>query len=408
MFSSALSWGALGRTFLACCRFLPVTCVIAACGLPLYAQALPFVPVEGLSDAHWKALEQRIRDAQAGRPGRAINILQLGDSHTAGEYLSGRMRQHFQALFGNGGVGMLPPGNIKDHPFFQARILASAQWNATRVKDAQASPLGLGGYAGYALSPYQTIMYELPKSASVSRLYVYSKGAGSPESLFKFYEDGNELPPVRAPRSTRDGRTVFDLEGAPSRLTILAKRAEPDFELLGLTVAGAKSGATYSSIGVIGATLDVLKNWDSDTTRNQIRDYAPALLILAFGTNDVANPDFSRDRFQDALTYTADWVRRNAPDAAVLLVMPPRAPGFRPRSMQNLESARLTMRMAARQYHWRVWDWSVLTDSNCIASCATPDSVAFFGQDGIHLTRLGYETTADSLYQAIMTSGKHF
>ena len=66
------------------------------------------------------------------------------------------------------------------------------------------------------------------------------------------------------------------------------------------------------------------------------------------------------------------------------------------------------MRIAAREYHWRVWDWSVLTDSNCITSCSTPDSVSFFGQDGIHLTRLGYETTADSLYQAIMTSGKHF
>lgn len=402
-------WSALLRLLMERSRILAATGALLLWGLSPCAQALPFVPVEGVSDARWKALEQRLKEAQAGNPGRAINILQLGDSHTAGEYLSGRMRQHFQSLFGVGSVGMLPPGNIKDHPVFQARISASSQWNAQRIKsDGPAPALGLGGYTGFGLSPYQTIMYELSKTANVSRLYVYSKGGSTPENLFKFYEDGNELTPLHVSRAARDGRTVFELNGAPNRLTILAKKAESDFQLLGVTVAGARSGATYSSIGVIGATLDVLRNWDSEVTRNEIKDYSPALLILAFGTNDVVNPDFSRDKFLNTLAYTADWVRRNAPDSAVLLVMPPRAPGFRPRSMQNLESARLTMRMAARQYHWRVWDWSVLTDRNCVTSCSTPDSVAFFGQDGIHLTRLGYETTADSLYEAILSSGKHF
>lgn len=391
------------------CRGLLLIGGMLLCCLSMAAQALPFVPVEGQSDAHWKALEQRIREAREGGAARAINILQLGDSHTAGEYLPGRMRQHFQTLFGVGGVGMLPPGNIKDHPTALARISGSPQWAALRVKNSGAGPaLGLGGYIGYGTSPYQTVMYDLPRTAEASRLYVYSRGQGNQENLFRFYEDGHELEPLRVPRNGRDGRTVFDLRGRPGRLTILAKRPEDDFRLLGVTIDGGDHGATYSSIGVIGATLDVLHGWDSEITRNQIRDYAPALLVLAFGTNDVVNPDFSRERFQATLAYTAGWIRRNAPDAAVLLVMPPRAPGFRPQGKQNLESARLVMRIAARQYRWRVWDWSVLTDRNCITSCSTPDAVPFFGPDGIHMTKLGYETTADSLYEAIINSSKHF
>ena len=39
-----------------------------------------------------------------------VVILQIGDSHTANDSFSGRLRELFQARFGDAGRGVLPPG----------------------------------------------------------------------------------------------------------------------------------------------------------------------------------------------------------------------------------------------------------------------------------------------------------
>ena len=36
--------------------------------------------------------------------------MQIGDSHTANDSFSGRLRELFQARFGDAGRGVLPPG----------------------------------------------------------------------------------------------------------------------------------------------------------------------------------------------------------------------------------------------------------------------------------------------------------
>lgn len=389
--------------------FWPLLCVLILlmAGFTADAKAHPFVPVEGKSDARWKALEKRLQNALAGNPGEGINILQLGDSHTAGYAFPDSMRQHFQSLFGVGSVGLLPPGNIRRHPVSVANISSSTQWLTDRPRyDGGALPLGLGGYLGAGRTSYQSVEYEIAGLTRPSRVYVYSRGQGRPENQFSLYANRSRMEPVRQ-KVIRKGRTVFEVPSGVNHLTLLSKPARSAFELLGLTVMG-NGGATYSSVGVIGATIDVLRGWDSDITRNQIRDFDPDLLIIAFGTNDVVNSSFSRDAFFQSLTYTAAWIRRNAPDAAVLLVMPPNAPGFKPYSVRNLETARMTMRIAARRFNWRVWDWASLTAQNCVSGCGTPDAVPFFGPDGIHMTKQGYETTADALYTSIISSYKHY
>lgn len=385
-------------------------CVTAMMVLPAWGV---FVPIEGTADARWRNLAQQFREGQGGKGNRALNVLQLGDSHTAGEYWSERLRTRFRESFGAGGIGLLPPGVVKDHPVYEVRVLPSPQWVTVREKASakkDSETLGLGGYVGYGSAPYQTVIYKFSKSTDIARLYVYSKGpAGTADRGFKLFVDGAEVipRPGKAAASTV-GHTVFDLPKPGSRLTLLVKGGEDAFKLFGISGPGRDHGVTFSSIGVIGATLDVLRSWDSDITRQQIKDYAPALLILAFGTNDVVSPDFTEEKFSETLQQTASWIRRNAPDAAVLFIMPPSAPGFNIRSMQNAQTARILIRHASRQYHWRVWDWSVLTEKNCVTSCATPDAVPFFRGDGIHLTKAGYETTADALFDALITSDRHF
>lgn len=387
-------------------RGLFMVCMLGCAGSAL---ALPSVPLEGLEDARWQSFERGLKELQAGRASRPMNILQLGDSHTAGEYLSGRIRQRFQSRYGNAGPGILPPGPIKNHPVFLAKTSPSPQWVTVRErrtpgKSATASA-GLGGYIGYGNAPYQSVMFELPKTADLSRAYVYSAGNLEAGQRFRLYQGGVELAPSAARgQAQEDGRTVFDLAAGSPRLTLLARGGTADeSRFFGLTGTSKAPGVAFSSIGVNGAKLSILQEWDGEITRAQLRDYAPVLLILVFGTNDVVDPNFSRDQFAEDLRRTADWLRRNAPDTAVLLVTPPQAPAFRERSSQNLEAVRSLMRQLAAENRWRVWDWSALLNRNCYVSCFNVDSGPAFQSDGIHLTRKAYELTADVLFEALVS-----
>jgi hypothetical protein len=93
---------------------------------------------------------------------RPLHILQIGDSHTAGDAITSAWRENWQARLGNGGRGMLPPG----HPFkgFRARGLAittSPGWTLKGIFGAVAAeprpPIGLSGYTLLSTSAGATL-----------------------------------------------------------------------------------------------------------------------------------------------------------------------------------------------------------------------------------------------------------
>jgi hypothetical protein len=49
-----------------------------------------------------------------GRDGKPVHILQIGDSHSAGDAITGAWRDLLQGRYGSGGRGVLPPGRPYD------------------------------------------------------------------------------------------------------------------------------------------------------------------------------------------------------------------------------------------------------------------------------------------------------
>src|SRR5262249_2014615 len=49
-------------------------------------------------------------DVKSGARRRPVHVIQLGDSHTAADHITGALRARLQARFGEGGRGALPPG----------------------------------------------------------------------------------------------------------------------------------------------------------------------------------------------------------------------------------------------------------------------------------------------------------
>src|SRR5262249_42631252 len=79
------------------------------------------------------------------RPGTGVGrVLQIGDSHTANDSLSGRVRERLQARFGAAGRGWLPAGI--PFKFYRPQLVSVSEsgWQHYRPADRDAGvPLGL-------------------------------------------------------------------------------------------------------------------------------------------------------------------------------------------------------------------------------------------------------------------------
>ena len=381
-----------------------------AVGLASVAQALPLVALDAPADKRWRTLEAGLARLASSRQAAPVRILQLGDSHTAGGYFSHRLEQRLHERFGAGIGGILPPGEAGAGGPLDVRIAQSPRWNTAQVRgrDARANyNMGLGGFVGSGAAPYQTVSYTFPEHSSLARLFVYSESVDPAARPFRLYQGEYERLPSYA-RGSAPSRTraVFDLRGESERLTLLSRGDSSQFRLLGLVALSPTPGVVFSAFGLNGARLGVLDDWDSDITRAQLRDFNPHLLILAFGTNDVVNTRYNPLEFQQSLENTAAWLARHAPQAAVLIVKPPHAPQHGGETNDNLRSARGIMDRVARAHGWRTWDWSAVTGAACTPTCRTASGEAMFQPDGIHLSRKGYEESADALFEAIL-AGMH-
>lgn len=382
------------------------------------AQAGARFPLEGRGNDRWFSLELRLGTLRYSHQGQAVRILQLGDSHTAGVFFPVRLAERLHRDFGYAGTGILPPGYLDKQPAILAGVSQTAQWSVQQVHrrataggagGAAGSPVGLGGLVGSGSSPYQMVTYEFPRNVGLKRFVVYSDGQGQGGVPFRLY-DGTREVPLAAEAGGDPGkriRSVFQLRGTEERLTLVSRADAQQSRLLGVSAQTSLSGVMFSRIGMNGATFAALGEWDSEPVHAQLQDYAPDLLILAFGTNDVVNnASFTPEKFRQSLQRTADWISHHVPNAAILLVTPPHAPKHGEATNANLKAARTLMRQIADERGWRVWDWSRLTAARCDPQCRVDSGEAMFQPDGIHLTRKGYEATGDAIAEAIAAGAR--
>ena len=395
-------------------------------------------PIEGHADARWQALSSRIKTAETG--GRRLTILQIGDSHTAGDYMTGRLRELAQQCFGDGGPGFLLPGRIKAQRSSQVQFHASPQWQTLREKMA-----GLGGFIAGGKRSFQTLEIALPNALSDSQVALYVRQRRADLAPFSLYSGGVNQSFAGQTLIESEGdfdvyRYTATLASPASSVTLVARRDLSELGVLGVQWASSKGGAVVSHLGVNGARIGLLDEWRSNTVKAQLKDIAPDLVILAFGTNDAADSTLTPDAFAQSLERTREWLSEYVRDAAVLIILPPdslvRSPQCSQRvgksrrhsgkarpaplcyqntipagvcgvqSNPRLHELRSQMRQAAERYQWRVWDWSALTGQNCGARLWQHEGGTLYQPDGIHLTPEGYGVSADHLFRAILAPGR--
>ena len=248
----------------------------------------------------------------------SLHILQYGDSHTASDDWANQMRQDFQAKFGAGGPGFTLPG----HPFlgyrrFDSRGNNSRGWYTGGIVTRKGDGIyGLGGISLTAQSAGETVTL-IVECEQLELHYLRQPGGGQLE----FSVDGAPTATIDTDGEVGPGVISYAASPGPHQYTLRTLSAAP-VRLFGW-VAQNHAGVTYETLGINGAQANLMLDWNSAILAPELMSRDPALIVLAYGTNEALSRKWTAEEYRAALTEIIQRLRAAAPVASILLIGPP-------------------------------------------------------------------------------------
>ena len=156
--------------------------------------------------------------------------------------------------------------------------------------------------------------------------YLDRPGGGS----FSLLEDGAVLS-TTATDNTDGPETLAELcatgsssagpnQFTPHHFEVQAQSSAP-VRLLGFVTE--QPGATYEAIGLNGAEASLMLRWNQRDFTTYLRQRDPALIVLAYGTNEAGNSNWTYAAYRAMLGRLVDMLHATAPAASILVVGPP-------------------------------------------------------------------------------------
>lgn len=272
----------------------------------------------------------RLADLDAGRSD-LLAVLQIGDSHTASDHLSGRLRQLLQARFGDAGRGYLPPG--APYAYYrpqQVTVSQTAGWQVLSSNKTlpDAVAFGLSGYVARARDAVDAIAI-VPRAPAALRAIDIGVLTRADGGTLGVWVDDRQIGSIetRLEAGARAGHRVVRL-GLPEAVGRIELRpiGEGPVDVTGHGLVGSRRGVTLSNLGFPGAQIGILGRWHWPAVAARMRDIDPALVILAFGTNEgfAAAGRIGR-QYEAVFARHLAAIRAAAPNASIVVVGPPDA-----------------------------------------------------------------------------------
>lgn len=372
--------------------------------------------------------------ARTRREGRPVRILQIGDSHTAGDQITGAWRALLQARYGNAGRGLLPPGRpYQGYLTKDVTATQSAGWSVAGVFGGayRGSTGPLIGVSGYSLTgaPGATMSIAADRTA-FDRLTVCALARPGAGALMLTIGGVTRAVPLDADRHEPRCESV-DAAG-PAYAASLGVADAPVTVTSWTTERRGVGGVILSNLGTVGAQLIHQGRTDDRVVASEIARYQPDLLVIAFGTNEAFSPRFSRADYQARLRAGIARLRRMAPGVPVLLIGAPDSATKQPalqvgesgasapclaggtyftptppadgaivapplvaplpsswRPTAALANVQAVQRRVAHDEGLAFWDWSLAMGGRCSATAWAAMSPPLMRGDRVHFTTAG-------------------
>lgn len=254
---------------------------------------------------------------------RAVRVVTIGTSLIASDHITDTTRRLLQARHGSGGPGFL----FVDRPTRGAgRTVrsgaASEGWLIEKITDEV--PFAQAGFtgAGFTAKEPQFTKYDVAGARRAELFLVRQPGGGTVELV----ADGQSVKRVDASASRRS--PSFERVVLPEDTRELLLRTRGTVRLDGVSLESELPGVVLDSLGLPGASAQVLLKEDEALFAAQLEARSPALVVLMIGGNDAF--DLSQGRYDVAKAKAwqqqlIDRVKRAVPEASCLLASPPDA-----------------------------------------------------------------------------------
>jgi lysophospholipase L1-like esterase len=259
---------------------------------------------------------------------RPLHILQIGDSHTAGDAITGAWRDMLQAQYGSGGRGVMPPGKpYNGYTTHGMTVSMSPGWTIKSIFGATASqpwpPVGLSGFSVTSQMDNATMGVVSDAGEAFNRFVICAlaaPGAGTLSIRLGFTTTDLDLNSF-ATRTTCKTITTPDVQfnaavvahGGPVTITSWA------------TFRDGTNGIALSNVGVVGSQLEHFARTDDSVVAEELRAYRPDLIVIAFGTNEGFSPRVNPTEYELTLRSQIGRIRRLAGNVPLLMLGVPDA-----------------------------------------------------------------------------------
>ena len=373
------------------------------------------------------------RGALEGAP--PVHILQIGDSHSAGDSITGAWRDALQARYGSGGRGVLPPGD----PYWGfiphgVHIDQTAGWRVEATFGKAAPPadqpvvFGLSGFRLTSDQPGATIGLTATPQEAFDRLIVCAITGPDAGGYVLTLGGAAQTVSLAAPAPGVDCHSFS--AGALTTTAVLSTQGGP---VTLLSWASFRpGGVVVSNLGVVGAQLRHFARADNAAMAAELRAYAPDLIVLEFGTNEAFGTHFDPAAYEATVREEIARLKRLSGGAPMLIFGAPDAGTDRRELSHNAEPApgdptaaeaasggwfpppalsaiRAAQRRAAAAEGAAVWDWGDRMGGPGVAQSWVAAMPPLMRHDHVHYTTDGGAMVArllqEDLDQAAAASG---
>jgi lysophospholipase L1-like esterase len=381
---------------------------------------------------------------------RGLSILQIGDSHTSADFLSGELRRRLQARYGRGGTGYMTAG----HPHIGVRsstmkITASSGWTYKSLQkpDAQVGAFWLSGYNAIATAANETMSfaYDEPRLFDMIEIEAVGQPGGGAIDIkldggvaTHFDLSAQRIEPVVIRLLPTRGPTE------KVREVSVTTTAAGTVTLASVSIYNNRAGVTYNSVGYVGAQAGLVAKMSDTLFADDLRRINPQIVVLAFGTNEASNEHLDPAQYAKTYEKVVRKIKTSLPNAAIVVVSPPdfnEVPAGCPkekvaeatcrrsspdavassasgtpalasapeskgecvwRTPARLAQIRDVQREIARRNGLTYWNWATIMPSECGAHQWFTASPPLMSRDHVHFTAEGYKRSAAELLNTLI------
>jgi lysophospholipase L1-like esterase len=240
----------------------------------------------------------------------------------------------------------------------------------------------------------------LDASASEFELFYYQQPGGG---TLQIYDNG--VPMEQISTDGEAGPAYYRLESIPGMHRVEAETLDRAPVRLFGWVAENTTGVTYEELGINGAEASIVLGWNEETLRSNIERRNPALIVLAYGTNEAGRKDWTLESYRQMYSNLIARLRADAPTATILVIGPPdrtqkiRKVGWQ--TMEKIEVIAEAQRQAALANGCAFWDLRAKMGGK--GSMLKWVAAGMAQSDHVHFTGPGYRMLGDAVFRDVMS-----